>query len=76
MTPFAAFTIPDTWHRTYPNTAKGVPSAQTYTAAEAAILVAGFIGPALATTSDAATWDPEQLAWSATASVPKAYPVP
>lgn len=76
MTPFAAFTIPGTWHRTYPNTAKGVPSAQTYTAAEAANLVARFVDPALATADDSAIWDPEQLAWSATASVPKAYPAP
>src|SRR3546814_13103241 len=42
MAPFAAFTIPDTWHRTYPNTAKGVPSAQTYTATAAADLAARF----------------------------------
>src|SRR3546814_16056440 len=29
MAPFAAFTIPDTWHRTSPNTAQGLPSDPT-----------------------------------------------
>ncbi len=74
MVPFTAFNIPDAWHRTYPNTAKGVPSAQNYTAVEAANLIARLVNPALTTESDSATWDPMQLAWSTTARVPKADP--
>lgn len=58
MVPFDALTIPESWHRTYPTAATGVPSAQDYTAVEAATLVARFVDPALATASDAETWDP------------------
>ena len=74
MEPFDHFDIPADWRRTYPATAKGVPSAQTYKADTAAALAASFVGPALEKSSNTGTWDPQNLQWSATASVPRAYP--
>lgn len=64
MDPFDHFDIPADWHRTYPTTAKGVPSAKAYTAETAAALVAGFIDPALTKSSNSATWEPQNLQWS------------
>ena len=58
------FDIPADWSRTYPATAKGVPSAQAYTAESAATLVARLIDPALAKGSNSATWDPQNLRWN------------
>lgn len=74
MDAFDHFDIPAAWRRTYPATAKGVPSAETYTADTAAALVLGLVEPALARSSNTGTWDPRNLRWSATASVPSAYP--
>lgn len=74
MEPFDHFDIPTDWRRTYPGTAEGVPSAQTYTADTAAALIAKFVEPALAKGSSTGIWDPQNLRWSATASVPRAYP--
>lgn len=74
MEPFARFDIPADWRRTYPATARGVPSAQTYTAETAAALVAAFVEPALEANSNAGTWEPRNLRWSASPSVPGAYP--
>lgn len=76
MEPFNHFDVPDAWHRTYPKTAKGVPSAEIYTASEAETLVARFIEPALTRRRNSGAWDPQNLQWNATASVPKAYPAP
>lgn len=76
LVPFDHFDIPESWIRTYPSTAKGVPTAETYTAETAAPLVASFIDPALDKNSNPAAWDPESLTWSNMASVPRAYPAP
>lgn len=62
---FDHFDIPDDWRRTYPATAKGVPTAQTYTAGKAADLIAAFIEPALETNSNTGSWDPQNLQWIA-----------
>lgn len=72
MDPFDHFDIPADWQRTYPATAKGVPSAQTYTAETATALIAAFVNPALAKSSNLGTWAPQDLQWNA--SVPSAYP--
>ncbi|MFG1926479.1 nucleotidyl transferase AbiEii/AbiGii toxin family protein [Cryptosporangium sp. NPDC048952] len=64
MDPFDSFDIPTGWRRTYPATAKGVPSAQTYTAATAAHLIAAFIDPALEKGSRVGVWSPDELRWS------------
>jgi len=72
---FDHFDIPADWTRTYPTTAKGVPSAASFTAETAAALVAPFLEPALNKSSNTATWDPQTLAWSPSTSVPSAYPV-
>ncbi|MGV1006389.1 MAG: hypothetical protein ACOYEV_16845 [Candidatus Nanopelagicales bacterium] len=64
MDPFDHFDIPAEWRRTYPATAKGVPSAETYTAETAAALIAMFIDPALTKNSNPGTWDPQNLQWS------------
>lgn len=73
---FEHLDIPADWDRTYPGTAEGVPTAEPYTTAEAGDLVATFVDPALTEGSDAASWDPERLAWGPTPSVPRAYPAP
>ena len=62
--------IPESWTHTYPDTASGVPTAETYTAETAAELVAAFIDPALSKSSNAAVWSHEELAWRPTPSVP------
>lgn len=64
IAPFEHFTIPSGWNRTYPTTAKGVPSAESFTAETAATLVATFIAPALDSSSHTGTWDPLKLAWT------------
>lgn len=64
MDPFDHFDIPADWRRTYPATAKGVPSAEAYTAETAAALIAAFIDPALNKSSNPGTWDPQNLQWS------------
>lgn len=69
MEPFDRFDIPADWSRTYPATAKGVPSAQTYTAETAATLVARFIDPALRKGSNSATWNPQHLRWNTSTGV-------
>lgn len=71
--PFDHFDIPADWTRTYARTAKGVPLATGYTAMTAALLVASFVDPAFDKNSNTATWDPQALAWSEPASVPRAY---
>jgi len=76
IAPFDHVDIPEDWHRTYPDTAEGVPTAEPYTAATAGELVAQFIDPALDKSSNQAFWDPSELTWSATPSVPSAYPAP
>lgn len=43
LAPFDHVDIPKDWHRTYPATAEGVPTAEPYNAATAAELVARFI---------------------------------
>jgi hypothetical protein len=58
---FKRFDIPPDWTRTYPSTAKGVPSAESFTAETAAALVSSFVAPALDNSSDTATWDPAGL---------------
>lgn len=72
--PFDHFDIPADWTRTYPTTARGVPLATGFAASTAAVLVASFVDPALDKSSNTATWDPQALAWSTSASVPRAYP--
>ena len=72
--PFKHFDIPDDWARTYPTTAKGVPSAEFFTAAAAADLVASFVDPALDKSSNTGIWDPDNLAWVAATSGPSAAP--
>lgn len=61
---FEHFGIPRDWSRTYPATAKEVPTAATFTAASAAELVAALIDPALNESAPDATWDPQSLSWS------------
>jgi hypothetical protein len=72
IAPFERFDIPTDWTRTYPSTAKGVPSAASFTAKTAADLVASFIDPALDKSSNTATWDPQTLAWVPATSGPTA----
>lgn len=74
IAPFEHFDIPSDWTRTYPTTAKGVPSAEAFTSETAATLVAAFIDPAIDNTSNTGTWNPLKLAWSAVPTVPSAYP--
>lgn len=74
LAPFDHIDIPEDWHRTYPGTAKGVPTAETFTAETAAELVAAFIDPALDKGSNTAFWEPKVLVWSNMPSVPRAYP--
>jgi hypothetical protein len=76
LAPFDHIGIPEEWRRTYPGTAKGVPTAETYSAETAGQLVARLIDPALAGDADNATWDPQNLAWSTFSSAPRAYPAP
>ncbi len=64
MDPFDHFDIPADWRRTYPATAKGVPSAETYTAEAAAALIAAFVDPALTRSPTPGTWDPQHLEWT------------
>jgi hypothetical protein len=61
---FDRFGVPRDWSRTYPATAKGVPTAETFTAASAAERVAGLIDPALNDFAPDAAWDPQTLNWS------------
>lgn len=61
--PFGHFDIPADWSRTYPRTAKGVPTAESFTATTAAELVAAFVDPALDPSLNTATWDPQNLNW-------------
>lgn len=68
--PFTHFEVPPDWTRTFQPTAKGVPSAESFTAATAAALVATFVDPALDKSSNIGTWDPQKLAWAAAASAP------
>lgn len=70
--PFDHIASPEDWRRTYPGTAKGVPTAETYNAETADQLVARFIDPALTEGTDNATWDPQELARSTLSSVPRA----
>jgi hypothetical protein len=74
MEPLDHFDIPGDWHRTYPATAKGVPSAERYTAATAAALIAEFVGPALEECTGGGTWDPHDLRWQAAHSASSRYP--
>lgn len=74
LAPFERIDIPEDWHRTYPATANGVPTAQTYTAATAAELVAAFVEPALAKSINTAYWEPSELTWRPAPSVPSAPP--
>lgn len=74
LEPFDHIDIPEDWRRTYPETAKGVPTAETYTAITAAKLVAAFIDPALTGDAHDVLWDHSKLAWRPTPSVPRAYP--
>ena len=62
--PFDHFDVPDEWRRTYPATARGVPSAETYTAETAAALIAEFVEPALGESTSSGTWEPQRLRWS------------
>lgn len=61
--PFGHFDVPVDWRRTYPATARGVPSAEGYSAETAADLIASFIDPALTTSRSSGTWDPQQRTW-------------
>jgi hypothetical protein len=72
--PFEHFEIPPDWARTYPTTAKGVPSAASFTAETAAALVATLVDPALDKSSNNGIWDPHDLAWIAATSGPSAAP--
>jgi len=72
--PFEHFDIPSDWTRTYPSTAKGVPTAESITAETAAALVATFVDPALDKSSNTGTWEPQNLAWAAATSGPSAAP--
>lgn len=47
MAPFDRFIIPAEWATTYPATAKDVPSAESYSAETAALLVARMVDAAL-----------------------------
>lgn len=72
--PFEHFDIPDHWTRTYPTTARGVPSAESFTAETAAALAASLVDPALDKSSNNGVWDPDNLAWVAATSGPSAAP--
>lgn len=72
--PFKHFDIPPNWKRTYPSTARGVPSAESFTAERAAALVATFVDPALDKSSNTGIWNPDKLAWVAATSGPSAAP--
>jgi hypothetical protein len=61
--PFEHFDIPLEWARTYLETAKGVPAAESFTAKTAADLVASLIDPALGKHPHPATWNPQALTW-------------
>ena len=61
--PFEHFDVPAEWTRTFPATAKGVPTAETLSAQTAADLVASFVDPALGKSSNPALWTPHALAW-------------
>ena len=63
--PFEHFDIPSDWARTYPSTAKGVPTAETFTAETAAALITTLVDPALGKSSNTGTWVPQRLAWVA-----------
>jgi hypothetical protein len=63
IAPYEHFGIPAEWTRTYPATAKGVPAAESLSAQAAAELVASFVNPALAMSSNPAAWDPHAMAW-------------
>jgi hypothetical protein len=60
--------------RTYPATAKGVPAAESLSAQAAAELVASFVNPALAMSSNPAAWDPHAMAWIPDTSGPAKAP--
>ena len=64
METFDRFTIPAEWRGTYPATAKGVPSAESYTAETAALLVARLVDAALVVSPTDGSWDPQELTWS------------
>lgn len=64
MEAFDRFTIPAEWARTYPATAKGVPSAEPYTAATAALLIARLVDAALVASPADGSWDPQELTWT------------
>jgi len=72
--PFEHFEIPPDWARTYPKTAQGVPSAASFTASMAAVLVATLVDRALDKSSNTDIWDPDKLAWVADTSGPSAAP--
>jgi hypothetical protein len=72
--PFDHFEIPPDWARTYPTTAKGVPSAESFTAQTAAALVASLVDSGLDKSSNNGIWDPDNLAWVAATSGPSAAP--
>lgn len=63
MEPFDRFVIPTEWGRTYPATARGVPSAESHTAEAAALLVARLVDAALVASPADGSWDPQELAW-------------
>ena len=69
--PFEHFDIPDDWTWTYTTTAKGVPSAESFTAETAAVLVASLVDPALDKSSNNGIWDPDNLAWVASHERPQ-----
>lgn len=63
MEPFDQFAIPAEWTRTYPATAKGIPSAESHTAETAALLVARLVDAALVASPTDGTWNPQELTW-------------
>ncbi len=63
MEPFDRFVIPTEWATTYPATAKGVPSAESYTAETAALLVARLVDAALLASPTDGSWNPQELTW-------------
>lgn len=68
--PFEHFDVPTDWSRTYPKTARGVPIAESFTAATAAELVASFVDPALGKSLNTATWDRQNLTWTRPRAAP------
>ncbi len=77
MEPFDHFAVPSSWGRGYARLAKPVPYCANYPSVDsAAALVTRLIDPALSGDADNMVWDHSELAWGATASVPKAYPAP